>query len=331
MKMTRFLKALSPTLALLLIIIIVVAVLSFTEYKPEEIHYKGESTLTTAQLYELMKLPRDEDGYLKDINHTREFYYKIEDDSIVFTYDFYSKIQFSFLEVKSIGDFSDNPVFYGFISRYGEEGYGQWIAMAAILAIIGVGTLWASRNQRKTIAFINKILGMTYERIDSHYPEVSTYNIVNNFSKFNTSEAKGIICARSWKPNKEGNLKSLVQDTVWKDREINADKNPSQDNWSGVYAYRVGSLLVQKSDIIGIVEMDGKYEYHPDGVVRSEHCKILGLFIRSSRPRLGKLLSNKYSVPVYFCNTAVEGYLDWLYSDYGFQSLKHNSEILEHV
>lgn len=332
-------KSFIPIGAILIITFVIVFVAGIQQYKQGSIHYEGETILTTEQLYELMSLPRDEDDNIKDIDNVYEFYYKIKDDSVVLTYDFYSSLEFNYLKNKGIEKYLwDSPPFAYLIDGWEKD----WIEnknelikncsiMVIVILLLWYFIYWIEHNQTKALKYANKFGGFIFKKLDDRLPIVDKYNVINTFDKFDINNINGIVCTRSWKPDGQGNLKSLVKATKWESNELYSDKNPDKDNRHGIYAYRVGALLEQKGDIIGIVEMDGKYQYHPDGVVRTEHCKILGLFVRSSRQRLGKLLSNKYNVPVYFCNTAVEGYLDWLYSKFGMLSIQHNSKILEGV
>lgn len=318
----------------LLLIFSLVTFVAIDEYKQGEIRYKGDTNLTEAQFQSLLALPRDKEGNIKDIGNIYEYYLYSDNGITKIKYDFYSSLELDYLtKIDKVDNFIKNPYYTRAIEllqkTFIKEDTPRNIGIAVLIVIlVFLGVYWINKNILKVYKWINRSENYIYNRANNKLPDIKDCQIVKTCGDINTTDAKGIICTRSWTLDKHNNLKSLAMDTVWLDKELFADKTPCKEDRKGVYAYRIGTLISQRSDIMGIVEMDGKYEYHPDGVVRAEHCKILCLLIRHSRFRLGKILSNKYKVPVYFCETAVEGYLDWLYNANGIEAIKHNSEVI---
>lgn len=285
-----------------------------------QIHYKGKTVLTAEQYVDVVKganvIPT-EDNFLTES----------ENGDLVFTYDFYSTESYTFLVNRGLeSKFTRMLNTVGGSLYEGRFAIGAWFGLIiGVLIFVKVRKL----SQHKIISFVRRIIAQLEKWNDRRCKDVPfaqiktapTLNLIYN--------AQGILSIRSWSVNRHGDLKSIVQGTKWDSKEFMADKNPGKDDDSGIYAYRLGSNIKQQSTVMGIVELDGKYEYHPDGIIRAEHCKILCLFISKSYQKLGRLLSNKYAVPLFFDDTPEIAYLHWLYSEVGQKSLQHNYELLK--
>jgi hypothetical protein len=115
----------------------------------------------------------------------------------------------------------------------------------------------------------------------------------------------------------------------WDDRSIIADKNPQKDNPNGIYGYRLGASIKQSGKVMGIAVFNGEYNYHPDGVVRAEHCEVLGFLISKGFERTARFISNKYGLPVYMGEETISAYYDWLFCEEGQKAMQSNYELLK--
>lgn len=239
--------------------------------------------------------------------------------SMKLTYDFYSSKQYDFLNSKSVEGFWDNPAVSSLRIVFG----GTFKNVIAGIVIGGMLIFLLYRYQRKVLnaalRFYKSFLRFKYRRLS-----VANGNVVTDFQV----SCKGIVAVRSWRCSSKGILTSLVHSTVWKRTALEADALPQKENFSGVYAYRLGAPAVQQGEVMGLVEMRGRYWYHPDGVVRAESCNILCLFLHNASGKLSQHLSVKYGVPVCTANTSDEAYVSWLFSKQGLQGLQHNMELL---
>jgi hypothetical protein len=287
-------------------------------YKQPLIHYVGQTNVTPEQYVSLDSY----DEPLKPKSSPYSYLVKNTDGVLTFYYDFYSSKDFGFL-AKTDGGILDNRAYYTFISSLTStfRGWGIIVYLAVMLVayiLIVRKRRQITRGMRQLVHWWEKQSDRKYQFVDSHYIT----------SAPNLDYGDGILCVRSWRVDKK-QLKSLVRETAWKDSQLTSIKNPSQNDYNGIHGCRLGSNVWQKSTVMGIVELRGKYAYHPDGVVRAENCKILGLFISNGYQKLGRILANKYQVPVMFDDSPIEGYLHWLYSDNGQKGMQHNFELLK--
>lgn len=286
-----------------------VAVSIYTVSKPMT-HYKGESIVTPNQAIELLQITKFEKPMSAN-------YIVIKDDVLAFNYDFYRDNKIDYLNGKPTTPF-DNVFVHAWIT--------YWLTPYLLVFIV---ILWYWYfHQRKVNRWFDDIRIKIESFLDKRFPEVS--GSIRKPQEISVDGQNGILCVRSWRYNEEANLISTAQSTVWNNgQELVADKRPSKDDMKGIYAFRLGASISQKASVMGIVVMDGKYESHPDGVVRAEHCKIIGLFLSRGYQKLGRNLSLKYKVPVSFDIRPEQGYLHWLYSKNGLKGLQHNFELLK--
>jgi len=277
--------------------------------------YYGESDITPEQYTQISV-----DNYLAGLDNT---IFENEEGELKFKYDFYSDEEYEYLESQPL-TFWNTPFIHEFFTM------DSWATVVIILfiPIIIVFGIWISKNQRRFDDWSKKV-NLRFEKVqDAKVPEIQNGNILNNANQLSLLNIKGILCARSWKVNKQYNLKSIVQDTIWETKELSADKLPKKESMDGVYGYRLGASIHQKDKVMGIVELDGKYEYHTD-IIRAEHCKIHGLFMSKGRSRLARQVSFKYGLPIYLSDDSETAYLEWLFSQNGQDSLQHNFELMK--
>ncbi len=142
---------------------------------------------------------------------------------------------------------------------------------------------------------------------------------------------KGFIAVRTWKVFSDGTLCSLNKSTVWGSRSVVDSRLPDKNNNEGIYAYRIGSSMTNLDVVgraFGIVELTGRFEYHPDGVLRASKCEIKMLVC--SEKDYGKTVkaSIRYKVPLYVSSHSLQAYHDWLFSGNGLACLQHNYDVL---
>lgn len=302
----------------LFLIGVVVSTSLFTYYGKPQTHYIGEEIVTIDEL--VIVLQSDETLAPKYNKITAE-----EDGSLKFTYDFYSQEDYEFLN-KNERSFGDSVFIYS-LKRSLTSDSTIFVALAGIAFFVLY--YYAMYRRGKVNKFATNLIHRYERHRDKKMTLVDKYNIAANPSDIKSNGSNGIIAVRSWKVDSKGTLTSIVQETKWNGNELKSDKNPDKDGVRGIYGYRLGANIKQSSTVMGIVELNGRYEYHPDGIVRAEHCKMLGFFMSNGLERTAKFISNKYNTPVYLDESSEVAYLSWLYSEEGQKALQHNYELLK--
>lgn len=277
-------------------------------------HYKGDEELTFDKFVSISGkgIPTNDNTY---VEHT-------EDGTNIYHYDFFSNEDYNLdrTKVSITNNFA--------VEAVRENG------MMLLLSIGGMAGFIFALNHgmisaRKIHRLVERINGFLQRRFDKRYPEATSHYICANPPAVPVDNLKGILCVRSWGVDKQGTLTSIVQSTKWDSHELIATKKPGKTDDNGIYAYRLGSSIRMDSKVMGIVELDGKYEYHPDGIIRAEHCRMLCLFTSKPYQRMGRLVSWKYNLPLYYGDTPEIAYLKWLYSEPGQKCLQYNYQLLK--
>lgn len=320
------LQSLQRWALVLFVVALLAGVVAGMATKTDYTHYKGDTIITSEQYVQVVAenriVPRTDYNYIEAIEG--------DISSVSFIYDFFSydeDIEYSFLTQQDRG-IIDNPILY-LIGRSLREAFVEtWYWMVLMAIIFGAMFYIVSKKPRRIMRFLKRVEHFIESKYYSKIKAVNG-NIVTNVSMINLSDYKGIICVRCWEVDKDGSLRSVGRGTKWDKKELCAEKTPTKDGLSGVHAYRLGTFPHLKTKVMGIVELNGQYEYHVDGVVRAEHCKVFGLFMSKGHKRIGNFLSSKYELPLYFDDTPEQGYLKWLYSKNGIEAMDHNYEILK--
>ena len=293
-------------------IIVILAVI--TVLQKDSYHYVGKDIITLEQYEEITANI--------ELNKKSNYITPTAEGDLL-TYDFWSTVdQFDFLDLKPYA-FTDSAVF----TAAKEVGLNSPFPYL----IGGYLFVWYLVNYKR--GWVNKIavkIRHYFEkRADKKIPLMGNHRLVTTLAGINADGEKGIIIVRSWGVDKKGVLKSLFQNTTWDGKVLTADKNPNKDNPKGIYGYRLGVSIKQQGKVMGIVALEGEYSYHAEGIVRAEHCKILGFLMSKGFERTAKFISNKYNVPTYLDESAEVAYYNWLFSEEGQKALQHNFELLK--
>lgn len=295
--------------------------ISNTEY----VHFKGDTVITAEQYVQVVA------GHSIAVR-AKWNYIELEGDNgglVLFVYDFYvydKAIDYNFL-TQPVRGILDYPIFYQ-AGRGLKESFTEMWYVIPLFGIFGAVVYLTIKKPQHIWRLIKRI---------EHYIEGKYYskiketkgNVVTDVNTIKLKGNGGIICVRCWDVTSDGFLQSVGRETKWEKNELYADTTPDREGLSGVHAYRLGTYPHIKTKVIGIVELNGKYEYHVDGVVRAEHCKIFWLFMSKGYRRIGNYLSSKYGLPIYYDDNPEQGYLKWLYSKNGIEAINHNYEILK--
>jgi len=303
--------------------VLMVALTFFSYYKTTLNHYIGKAVVTPEQYTEIMS-----NGIEKGLGN--QYKYNIvtinEEGIVTFEYDFYSGESYDYLTSKE-RSILDMPLIYSIKRLFASGGGSFWVVLL-------VGIVWVvfyyylTVKKGKLFKLLAKIKHWLERESDKRIEEVKNAIVTTDVS-YIKPQGNGIVGVRSWKVDKKGTLVSIYTGTKWDGKELKSDKKPDKDGVKGVYAYRLGANLHMTATVLGIVELDGNYEYHAEGVVRAEHCKIIGFFMSKGLERTARFISNKYSVPVLLANDSEIAYMDWLYSEQGQKALQHNYELLK--
>ena len=293
------------------------AILFVASYGTPQTHYIGQTTVTPEQYAEVAS-----DGNTMSPKYNT---LSIVDGGFIFKYDFYSKKDYGFLN-KNVKSLADVQFIHNLKLEF--SGGSLWLVVVFII-LFGVFYYYASNKRGKMQKFITAMNHRAERKRDKKIPVTENANIIAKPSDIKLNGNQGIVAVRSWKVDDKGVLTSIIQNTKWNGNEIKADKNPDKDGVKGIYGYRLGANIKQSSTVMGIVELNGKYEYHGEGIVRAEHCKVIGLFLSKGLERTARFLSNRYNVPVYLDENSEVAYLSWLYSEEGQKALQHNYELLK--
>lgn len=276
-------------------------------------HYVGEMPISVEQYKKIT------DNV--ELNKEKNYITPTAEGNIL-TYDFYSISKIDFLAVKPY-TFVDSA-FVNMIRKLIQDKF--FIFMAIVYFTI---YYFATYRRGWLYKVATKIRHYTEKQSDKKIPLLNFHRVVATPAEIKTDGERGILAIRSWGVDKKGVLKSLVQNTKWEGNTLKTDKLPYKENTKGIYGYRLGVNLSQKGEVMGIVSLDGEYSYHAEGIVRAEHCKILGFLMSKGLERTAKFISNEYNVPVYLAESAEVAYYDWLFSAEGQKALQHNYELLK--
>ena len=286
----------------------------FSYYRIPQTHYIGETPITPEQFTDITSHSASSISMFK-----KENYITTINGQFAYSYDFYSVNSYPYLTSRQ-RSFKDSMVVHFFFTN------NNWLP-DAIMIVLFAGVAYLLTNKRNKIYEIkNKIVHYLEHRHDNKII-VSGGRITYKPNNLTIGESKGIIAVRSWKLEK-GVIKSIVQDTKWDNNELIADKLPNKNGITGIYGYRLGAFIKQSGNIMGIVEFNGQYEYHADGIIRAEHCKIIGFFMSYGLPNTARKVSIKYNVPVYLDESPEVAYISWLYSAQGQSALQYNFNLL---
>lgn len=308
------------------VLIVIGVCLVYWGSKAEYTHYKGDTEISTEQYAQVVAenkiVARSKWNYIDLAEGDRGL--------VQFVYDFYlydEDVNYTFLTQPARG-ILDYPVFYLAGRGLKEVFIEMWYVVLIMLTIFGVPFYIALKKPRLPIMLLKRIQhfgeGKYYSKIKD-----TKGNVATDVNMINLNSSSGIICVRCWEVSSDGCLQSVGRGTKWDKKELYADTIPDRKDLNGVHAYRLGTHPHIKTKVMGIVELNGKYEYHVDGVVRAEHCKIFGLFMSKGYSRIGNYLSSKYELPIYFADNPEQGYLEWLYSESGIEAINRNYEILK--
>lgn len=272
-------------------------------------HYTGE-TVVTAEQYTHVALTAKATG---TATLSQE-----DDGPYVLTYDMYTDQPYEFLQGTPVQNrMLDNPVIGDARRRSYFESLRNTAITLLITCLIFAVAYRFYRHVTKPFIALNRWITKTKHSRLSILPPLPIANVL----------PIGIVGVRSWKfVNRQ--LTSIAQGGTWPTKELTADVLPTKDNFAGIHAYRIGTPVVMKDEVMGIVDLRGKWQYHPDGVIRAENGRILRLFISNASWRLEQYLQSKYRVPIHTASTAMQAYLEWLYSDAGLESLARNQKII---
>ena len=302
----------------LFIIVSLIAVCLFNYYDNPSTHYIGEKIVTPEEYTEVMSSEIMLSSKYNILTSN-------EDGSLKFTYDFFSLGDYNYLN-KRPHYLGDIPLFYNIKRAFTRE--STWV-LVPVVSIFLVVYYYVIYKRGKIYRMATTVTHYFEHQRDRKIPLVVKAVVVTKPSDIKLNGNNGIIVVRSWKVDNKGTLTSIVQNTKWKNNELVADKHPDRDGVKGIYGYRLGANIKQSSTVMGVVELNGKYEYHAEGIVRAEHCKMIGFFMSKGLERTARFISNKYNVPVYLDESSEVAYLGWLYSEEGQKSLQHNFELLK--
>ena len=309
---------------LALIAFVTVPLISFGLMNYDKVHYRGETILTPEQYINISLYNEISDI----VTYQRE---SVDDGLIKLTYDFYIESdspQFAYLDTVNGGIFDISYIYVPF-QAFKQEPWLWAVVVAMITAYVAGSYISAVSKNNPIKRFIIK----QAKRVNSwYYKDIQNTNglIIEEARQIDIEGNSGIIGIRSWGLNNKGELLSTGNFlNTWDKKEQIADKVPDKNNGNGLYAFRVGAPKVFEGHVMGIVALDGKYEYHADGVIRGEHCKILGFFMSHANRKLGNFISQRYQVPVCYDEKPIAGYFKWLCSDKGIKAMKHNYAVLE--
>ena len=312
MKNRAFLTQIKNLVYSLLALVIVVSALAVasgarTTYK---YHYIGKTYITS-----------DEYAQCALVVNTGTSKLVKTSSGLLFTYDFYGNVSYDFLDSTAITNkYIDNPSTAALKSV-------NWL-MLLIITVIGIVLLYVvSVNRRRLTGFGVWVKRSTLKLKYSDVKELfGVSRVLSNPSDLQP-EYTGLLGIRSWNFS-NGVLTSLVWNDRWDKNSIVADTLPDKVNSTGIHSYRLGAPTVQSGEVMGLVEMRGKYEYHPDGVIRAENCHILVLFASNVSDKFARYLSIKYGVPVYVAADAKQACMSWLFSSEGIKGMQHNQVLL---
>jgi hypothetical protein len=278
----------------------------------KENHYVGETLITLGQYQQIEYIIFD-----KEIN-----YITPTELGNLLTYNFYTTTNLDYLQLKPYTIF-DSALFQ-VINKVIKDNF------TIILIIIWLILYYISRFKMGLLyRWRLKIVHFLQKRADKQIPLMERHYVVDKPTDIKADGQRGIFIVRSWDVDDKGQLKSLVNDIVWEDKSITADKNPDKNNSKGVYGYRLGASIKQTGKVMGIAVLNGEYNYHPDGMVRAEHCDIIGFLISKGFERTARFISNKYGLPIYMANETEQAYYDWLFCEEGQKALQSNYELLK--
>lgn len=278
-------------------------------------HYIGKTVITPEQYVELA---------VNNVSNDGQATLTQVDIGLSLKYDFYSSKSYDFLSFSDTKGFWDTPDVNTLRTAFSSTS-GMVVASIVIcIALLILGYRYQRRVLDSAMGLYRAFLRLKYRRLKG----LSGGVVIDLINSFPQADCKGIIAVRSWRCSSKGVLTSLVHSVIWKKTALEADALPEKANFSGVYAYRLGAPATQQGEVMGLVEMRGRFWYHPDGVVRAESCNILCLFLHNASDKLSQHLSVKYGVPVCTANTSDEAYVSWLFSKQGLQGLQHNMELL---
>jgi hypothetical protein len=198
----------------------------------------------------------------------------------------------------------------------------RWILLAVLGAIIlAVSALLKYKRQLSKLLFIRSdIVQPVYSLPAKYAPQVLTHLVL-------PGTVKGLVGIREWTWT-DAVLTSRNHKYVWTSSKMTADKVPDENNWNGIYAYRLGSVVPAWPHHLGIVEMLGHVEVHADGVVRADKCQILVIIVNWGRMRWAREISSRYNVPVYVSYFPEQAFREWLLGPDGMKWLNHNHNLL---
>ena len=306
------------------LILFVLTAINYKSLPSGEKHYQGVSNITTEQF---LSVKGDKSVYnaINDAPLGINTYVPNPDGTVKYSYNFISSQSFDFLKSSGVKWYNLWPVSSFLPNAFNNSYFGMLFIMLLVFIMLN---WYRSKNPQgyneKTTKVRHWIEGLS----DSNIKPPVNYNITTKVSDVIVRDYKGIIAVRVWKIQK-GKLKSVVQDTVWDNNMLNADRKKLKENGEeGIYAYRIGSLMRYSGIVMGIVEMQGQYYYHSD-IVRAENCVIKCLFVSKGRMNLAKTLSNQYGVKVLLGDRKEQAYTDWLFSQNGLECWEHNYKLLE--
>ncbi|MDD4877357.1 MAG: hypothetical protein PHQ86_09620 [Dehalococcoidales bacterium] len=287
----------------------VLLMLSF--FQSQTNHYVGEQIITLEQYNQIENvLTNKETNYITPT-----------EEGNLLAYDFYSTTNLEYLNTKPYTVF-DSAIFQVLRELIRNN-------LFVVLGVLWVVLYYISRFRVGLLSRLRlKIIHYFQRQADKKIPLMAKHSVVNSPGEIKTDGQKGIYVVRSWDVDEKGQLKSLVNDLTWDDKSITADKNPHTNNSKGLYGYRLGTSIKQTGKIMGVAVLNGEYYYHPDGIVRAEHCEILGFFVSKGFERTARFISNKYGLPVYMANETEQAYYDWLFSAEGNKAMQSNYELL---
>jgi hypothetical protein len=293
---------------------IVVILVIVTVFQKDSFHYVGKTVITLEQYEEITANI--------ELNKKSNYITPTAEGDLL-TYDFYSTVdQFEFLVLKPY-TFTDSAVFT-VVKEVGLNSPIPYLIGAYIFTwyLVNYKRGWVYKIETKIKHYFEK-------QADKKIPLMVNHRLVTAPTGIGIDGEKGIIVLRSWGVDNKGILKSLIQNIKWDGKVLTADKNPNKDNPKGIYGYRLGVGIKQQGKVMGIVALEGEYSYHSEGIVRAEHCKILGFLMSKGFERTARFISNKYNVPTYLDESAEVAYYNWLFSEGGQKALQHNYELLK--
>lgn len=327
------LRALRGLIVIPILVIIVTGVLvGIASYVHDvthvKYHYSGETVLDAGQYREVLGVVYgDSTGYTDNINHIEYFNERLgaEGEGFVLRYELYSKVEIPYLDGEKATTAGMMWDLYAPVLSN-----GALMFIGVMLGIFGAVLITVIYRPKALPAFWQWLTDRVIRWRDRRFPEpVGRWNVVSSSDlDIDLPSVSGLVGLRKWNVNKHGILKSTAIGTEWAGNQLHAHKVPEKGDMNGIYGYCLGSPVDRGGRVTGIVELSGKFEYHPEGVVRAEYCRILGFFVSSAYQRLGRAISARYRVPVCFEDTLYGSYMEWLNSPAGVDALRHNAEIL---